>query len=602
MTEHFDDNSHENDINNIAPSFAELEIEEYDEEDELIRQNVQELWEFWQKKACTCRKSKKKNKSCFEKIGFRQFFKRQEECRNMSHNVLDTWIKGQLASFAYHELQENEVQSRIKYQYRYNNKLVTCLPTYLTLVGISSSRLDRIKAHMKSYGMEEIIHGNTGRSSIRPNRAIIDDQIKQEISKYLNNYADLYGFPSPGRSLRNNSTPVVSLPRDKTYTSVYEEYVINVQSNKDEDYRILAYRSFYRIWKEVAPHIRFMTQASDLCDKCEQLRAKIRVTNDIENKQKLQAEYDLHRAAATVERQYYNENINISKQPMSNVIHICYDWAQNVPIPHLPRQPGGLFFRSLFNVHVFGVANTSLMTQRNYLIGEHQLPMKTPKGANTTLNLVYNSLLNWNPTQTYLKITCDNCGGQNKNNLTLWFYSWLTTIKFFDIIELNFMIPGHTKFICDSYFGIIKSQYHKHNVMSMDHVETIVNRSKKDGSNVAVRYDNNDQIGWNYYDFETFLSPYFIKYDGIRAFRHFYFYHDKPGKVFMSLEANGLKTEAKIRNNINFDPYKPLDIIPLKPLSLKRQAYLFKEVRPYIHDPYKDELCFAPNEHDSKKH
>ncbi|RIB14957.1 hypothetical protein C2G38_2094378 [Gigaspora rosea] len=102
----------------------------------------------------------------------------------MSHNVLDTRIKGQLAPFAYHELQENEMQNRIKYQYRYNNQHV-CLPTYLTLVGIFSSRLDRIKAHMKSYGMEEIIYGNTGRSSIRPDRA--------------------------GRSLRNNSTPAVSL-------------------------------------------------------------------------------------------------------------------------------------------------------------------------------------------------------------------------------------------------------------------------------------------------------------------------------------------------------------------------------------------------------
>src|SRR5689334_12654532 len=96
-------------------------------------------------------------------------------------------------------------------------------------------------------------------------------------------------------------------------------------------------------------------------------------------------------------------------------------------------------------------------------------------------------------------------------------------IKHFDTIELNFMIPDHTKFICDSYFGIIKSQYHKHNIMSIDHVETIVNQSKKDGSNIAVRYNKNSQIGWNYYDFETFLSPYFVKYYGIQAFQHFYF-------------------------------------------------------------------------------
>ncbi|CAG8434456.1 13774_t:CDS:2 [Funneliformis mosseae] len=105
--------------------------------------------------------------------------------------------------------------------------------------------------------------------------------------------------------------------------------------------------------------------------------------------------------------------------------------------------------------------------------------------------------------------------------------------------------------------------------MSMDHIEAIINQSKKDGSNIAVRYDGKDQVGWNYYDFENLLKPYFVKCD-----------------------------EATIRKNVQFDPYQSLDIIPLKPLSSKRQAQLFKDIRPYVHDPYKDELCFAPNEHD----
>ncbi|CAG8757279.1 10999_t:CDS:2 [Cetraspora pellucida] len=38
------------DIYNIAPPFVELEMDEYDETDDIIHQNVQELWEFWQQK------------------------------------------------------------------------------------------------------------------------------------------------------------------------------------------------------------------------------------------------------------------------------------------------------------------------------------------------------------------------------------------------------------------------------------------------------------------------------------------------------------------------------------------------------------------------
>ncbi|CAG8835208.1 20746_t:CDS:2, partial [Cetraspora pellucida] len=69
------------DIYNIALPFVELGMDEYDETDDIIHQNVQELWEFWQQKECTCRN--KDNKTCYEKIGF--------------YN----WIKGQLTSFAF---------------------------------------------------------------------------------------------------------------------------------------------------------------------------------------------------------------------------------------------------------------------------------------------------------------------------------------------------------------------------------------------------------------------------------------------------------------------------------------------------------------------
>ncbi|CAG8461816.1 14781_t:CDS:2 [Cetraspora pellucida] len=271
--------------NNLVPSFAELNLEEFDETDDLICQRVQELWEFWQKNECTCRKSKKKTKSCFEKIGFSQFFKRQEECHNMTHNNLDIWIKGQLASFAFNdesskqknsqELNNSTANNRVKYRYHYNAQHIVCLPTYLALIGISSSRLDRIKAHIKSNGMAEIFHGNTGRASTRPNRAIIDDQAKQELNNFLRNYANIHGYPSPGRYIRKSTMPIISLPTDTTYTDVYEEYVTTIKSIKGEDYKAMALSTFYQIWNEIAPDIRFLSKASDLCDKCEQLRATV---------------------------------------------------------------------------------------------------------------------------------------------------------------------------------------------------------------------------------------------------------------------------------------------------------------------------------------
>ncbi|CAG8451028.1 13596_t:CDS:2, partial [Cetraspora pellucida] len=66
----------------------------------------------------------------------------------------------------------------------------------------------------------------------------------------------------------------------------------------------------------------------------------------------------------------------------------------------------------------------------------------------------------------------------------------------------------------------------------------------------------------------------------------------------MTLESNGLKKKTIICKNVSFNPYQPLTVVPLKPLTLKHQTQLFKNIRPYIYDPYKDKLCFAPNEQD----
>jgi len=41
------------------------------------------------------------------------------------------------------------------------------------------------------------------------------------------------------------------------------------------------------------------------------------------------------------------------------------------------------------------------------------------------------------------------------------------------------MIPGHTKFICDSFFGHIKKLYRNSKVNQIDDIENIVNNSSE---------------------------------------------------------------------------------------------------------------------------
>ena len=91
------------------------------------------------------------------------------------------------------------------------------------------------------------------------------------------------------------------------------------------------------------------------------------------------------------------------------------------------------------------------------------------KGSNTITSYLYHYLTTKLViTPKKIKIYCDNCRGQNKNKTIVHFLYWVVhTKKWFKEVELNFMIPGHTKFSVDRHFG-----YGKKNIKKID-IETI---------------------------------------------------------------------------------------------------------------------------------
>lgn len=191
-----------------------------------------------------------------------------------------------------------------------------------------------------------------------------------------------------------------------------------------------------------------------------------------------------------------------------------------------------------------------------------------------------------------LQITCDNCTIQNKNNLSLFFWCWLCMLGLFDNITINFMIPGHTKFICDSYFGRIKKTYRDHNVNTIDDIEKIINKSSK--SNIGLKYNNG--VGWNWYDFQGFFSQNFVNYPYITDYYHFHFSNlpQDLSKVYCSKKSNGDEVCYKLLHNDDFNVYKQLDILEIASMSNERRKYLYTKIRKYVENPYKDVYCSKP--------
>ena len=134
-------------------------------------------------------------------------------------------------------------------------------------------------------------------------------------------------------------------------------------------------------------------------------------------------------------------------------------------------------------------------------------------------------------------------------------------------IPINF----HTKFICDRYFGLLKTLYHKTRINTIDDVAKVVMRSIKNSINKAIQYQSGE--GWTYYDF-THHIPH------LKQYQHFLFRSNEPGEVFCRRSFNSeYETFTLLKPSNSFDPLVPAPILNAQPVSYTRQKYLYDEVR-----------------------
>jgi hypothetical protein len=573
------------DLNTI--NLVEYGLDDY-EANESVLIVFHDLIKFFESPSnCNCRESSKDIRKCFQKIGFKNFFIRHFEFKGLDDKELDLSVKTQLMIFQFN----NENNDMKKYKYQYNASLSICQSVFLKLCNITEHRLKTLRVHLQTNGLEERTHGNLRKVPILNSRALVDYETADMVKKFILQYASIHGLPSPLR-LRDNSESITYLPTEKKYTSIYNEYINNVNLTFNQSVKI-SYDTFRNLWHQLTPSIKFQTAASDLCDTCEVFRQSLKNANNDDEKENIEFNFKQHRDTADIERQHYNK-IN-EKSKNDSITHICYDWAQSLTAPYSPQQVGPIYFKSPFVFHLFGVCKTGGVNhQSNYIIGEDQFPKGVSKGANTTLNMVYHFLQKIAPVNKKdLHVTCDNCSGQNKNNLSLWFWSWVIMLGWYENVYLHFMIPGHTKFICDSFFGLIKKTYRDRRINIDGDIVNAVNDSSQ--YNEAIICDSD--LGWKWHDFNSLFKNHFRNLPNIKKYHHFHFssLENDIGKVYVTEKSGGSKVPFNLFKNNNFDKNAQLSILEVAPLTDERKAYLYTKIRQHVDDQFKDTLCPEPH-------
>jgi hypothetical protein len=200
--------------------------------------------------------------------------------------------------------------------------------------------------------------------------------------------------------------------------------------------------------------------------------------------------------------------------------------------------------------------------------------------------------------QDYLTIQADNCTGQNKNFTVISYANWLVLSGVVKKIRISFMVTGHTKFAPDGHFGIVKNEVRCSEIHCVQHIAEAAQRTTNGRYIEAV---DTRRIGFRAYRWTDFFNVYFKRFPGIAKFHHISFAATAPGIAYcrVSYDGEGVtfdmnrSTKKVPLLNVN-DWNSPAEVLTPPGMTVERQNYLHKEIRPYVAKPFQDETAPKP--------
>lgn len=418
-------------------------------------------------------------------------------------------------------------------------------------------------------------HGGKG----RPVTHALPPDTVQAVKAFIKSYANLWGMPQPAAPRGRAQIAPVYLPASSKKKEVFKLY------SETEGATPMAYCTFVKQWNEHCPEVVVMKPRSDVCTWCAKLRYAFRKAKTEEAIKVAAANLAQHLKQADKERQYCRAKIeeakgHVQEQQDPEMVHITFDFAQQLEVPQHTRQVGPIYFKSRFKVQLFGVCNEAANKQLNFLFHEGEcigIDGKKAHGPNAIVSMLYHFLQESCSAPT-IAMHADNCVRQNKNRTVMAFICWYVMLGHADDVQLLFMRVGHTRCSVDAKFGRLKQQYRSSEVDNMDDIVAAVDSSC--AANDALRYS------WAWRPWDTFLAEYFLPIRGIRRYQHFRATKAKPGVLLLKESCDDEEKELVLLR-----PSKTVSDVTAAGLpaalttagmSEQRLEYLEAQIKPYL--------------------
>lgn len=257
---------------------------------------------------------------------------------------------------------------------------------------------------------------------------------------------------------KNNTVIENGVSESKTMTSAVNEN--GTENPKEGDtsmasipqkFQIASADKYRRIFcKEF--NLGFKLPRSDTCKTCDSIHVKIKDNKDDPDLiAKLKIEVESHHDEA--KRSENDLQTTIREAKSNNEFDVViFDLQQALLTPTLTV--GVAFYLRKALTYNFGVHNGKSDKGNMFMWPESV----AKRGSDEIASCLWKYVQINKPTSDGLIAFSDNCGGQNKNWNLMAFWRQLVIDGVYQTIEHRFLIPGHTRLLCDRDFALIENE------------------------------------------------------------------------------------------------------------------------------------------------
>ena len=163
-------------------------------------------------------------------------------------------------------------------------------------------------------------------------------------------------------------------------------------------------------------------------------------------------------------------------------------------------------------------------------------------------------------------------------------------------ISLSFMIVGHTKFMPDTCFGLLKQRLRRTHIQCLNDIANTINQSACVNHTHLVAKEDGEVLVPTY-DWLTFFASYFRKLPQIKVYHNFFVSSDTPGEIRCKEFSDSDVTNFNIIKDLTNIPATgelPPIVVP-SGLSTDRQWYLYDKIQPFCSENIQDLVCPLPS-------